>query len=116
MPTPSSVRQYIQDALDHCGNTHTVEDVLQMVEDGKVSLHVGDRCAVVTQEMEFPAGRQLHYWLAGGDLDELREIEKRVSDDAKQSGCTSASIIGRRGWAKALGYDEMATVMARKLT
>jgi len=115
MPTPSSVRQFIQDALDHCGNTHTVDDVLQMVEDGKAALHVGGRCAVVTQEMELPAGRQLHYWLAGGDLDELREIEKRVSGGAKQNGCTRATIIGRRGWSKALGYDEMATVMARKL-
>ena len=74
MHTQSSARKYIQDALDHCGNTHSVDDVLQMVEDGKAQLHVGNRCAVVTQEMDFPAGRQLHYWLAGGDLEELQEI------------------------------------------
>ena len=86
-----------------------------MVEDGRATLHVGDRCAVVTQEMKLPAGRQLHYWLAGGDLDELREIEKRVSSDAKQNGCPRATLIGRRGWSKPLGYDEMATVMARIL-
>ena len=116
MHTQSSARKYIQDALDHCGNTHTVDDVLQMVEDGKAQLHVGNRCAVVTQEMDFPAGRQLHYWLAGGDLKELKEIEKRVSENAKKNGCTQASIIGRRGWGKTLGFDEMATVMARNLT
>jgi len=89
---------------------------MQMVEDGKAALHVGKGCAVVTQEMELPAGKTLHYWLAGGDLHELQEIEKRVSRSAKNSGCVTATIIGRRGWAKALGYDEMATVMARKLT
>jgi hypothetical protein len=86
-----------------------------MVEDGKAQLHVGERCAVVTQIMEFPAGRQLHYWLAGGDLNELREIEKRVSEDAKNNGCIQASIVGRRGWGKTLGYKEMATVMTRNL-
>ena len=115
MHTQSSARKYIQDALDHCGNTHSVDDVLQMVEDGKAQLHVGNRCAVVTQEMDFPAGRQLHYWLAGGDLEELQEIEKRVSENARKNGCTQASIIGRRGWGRSLGFDEMATVMARKL-
>ena len=115
MHTQSSVRQHIQDALDHCGNTHTVDDVLQMVEDGKAQLYVGNRCAVVTQIMDLPAAKQLHYWLAGGDLGELRKIEKRVSENAKKNGCTQASIIGRRGWGKTLGYDEMATVMTRNL-
>ena len=115
MRTPSSVRRHLQAALNHCGNTHTVDDVLQMVDDGKASLHVGERCAVVTQVMSFPTGRRLHYWLAGGDLMELQEIEKRCSAEARQRGCVAASIIGRRGWAKKLGYEEMATISVRKL-
>ena len=105
---------HIREALAHSGDMHTPADVLQRIEEGRAELHVGNRSAVVTQNLS--NGTHLHYWLAGGHLDELKEIERDVSADAKARGFEKVTIAGRRGWLRSLeNFEEAATIMVKKL-
>ncbi len=47
-----------------------------MIEGGSATLYQRTKSTVVTQEFELPAAKQLHFWLAGGDLDDLIEAEQ----------------------------------------
>ena len=72
--------------------------------------------AVVTQELNLPTGRQLHFWLAGGDLNELIKIEQDVEHAAKARGIRRISIIGRRGWQRKLdGFNEAGVVLTKDI-
>ena len=103
-------------ALAHAGDTHAPLDVLDMIIDGMADLFVGEDCAVVTQEIELPIGVQLHFWLAGGDLDELVKIQKDVEVAARSRGIRRISIIGRRGWrAKLDGYREAGVILVKEI-
>tara|TARA_R110000765_G_scaffold93492_3_gene176310 strand:+ start:493 stop:846 length:354 start_codon:yes stop_codon:yes gene_type:complete len=105
---------HIREALAHSGDMHTPADVYQRIEEGRAELHVGNRSAVVTQALS--GGKHLHYWLAGGHLDELKKIERDVSADAKARGFEKVTIAGRRGWLRSLeNFEEAATIMVRKL-
>ena len=105
---------HIREALEHSGDMHTLADVYQRIEEGRAELHVGNRSAVVTQSLS--NGKHLHFWLAGGHLDELKTIERDVTAVAKARGFEKATIAGRRGWLRTLdNYEEAATIMLRKL-
>lgn len=105
---------HIREALAHSGDMHTPADVYQRIEAGRAELHVGNRSAVVTQNLS--NGKHLHYWLAGGHLDELKEIERDVSAIAKARGYEKVTIAGRRGWLRSLeNFEEAATIMVKTL-
>lgn len=55
-------------------------------------------------------------WLAGGDLVELKQTHAAIEAFAKDCGCNSVAISGRRGWLKTLrGYREDTTIMVKDL-
>jgi len=72
---------------------------------------------VVTQIQTYPGARICMLVLCGGEglmqhRDELGEIERW----AKALGCEEMRLMGRRGWGRVyLDYEEIATVMRRKL-
>ena len=106
---------HIQAALARDG-MHSLADVLAEVLSGQAIFVPGEKSALVYQIIAYPKGRAIRFWLAGGDLDELQEMEKMLTEQAKALGCDHAEIMGRRGWARALnGYEEAATVLRRKL-
>ena len=103
-------------ALEHAGDTHEPADVLDMIIAGSAALFVGEDSAVVATEIILPVGRQLHFWLAAGDLDELVEIERDVENAARERGVHKLSIIGRRGWRRKLdGFREVGVVLTKEL-
>ena len=107
---------HIRAALQHCGDPHTLDDVMRMVMARDAELYVGGLSAVVTQELNLPTGRQLHFWLAGGDLNELIKIERDVEHAAKARGIRRISIIGRRGWQRKLdGFNEAGVVLTKDI-
>lgn len=104
-------------ALEHARGSHTLDDVRAMVETGQARFWAGGRAAMVTEIHDYPRLRALHFWLAGGDLAELRDVLRPMAENwAKARGCTRATIAGRRGWARALGYQEIATLCAKELS
>ena len=106
---------HIASALEHCGNTHHLNDVYYLVLNNEAALFVGKKSAVVTQEIILPVGRQLHFWLAGGDLEELVDIEADVRAAAREKGIKRFSIVGRKGWRNKLpGYREAGILLTKE--
>lgn len=109
--------RFLRPAIEMMHGLHDSGTVLEAILDRRAELWPGKAAAVVTEFIEYPKGRTLHFWLAGGDLDELREQEQQIAAWAADRGCSDVTISGRRGWVRALdGYSETATVMRRALT
>ncbi len=106
MPIPSPdlefdrVAPYISDALEYAGGTHTLEDVRQAVRHGKLQLWPGVHSAVLTEILDTPRQRELHFFLAGGNLDEIKSGYPHVLSWARSVGCTRATFVGRPGWLR----------------
>ena len=97
-------KPWIEDALVHCGGTHTIEDIEAEISAGALQFWPGKNCAGVTRFVETPQLKILAIFLTGGDLDEiLTGLEPAFVDWAKASGCSRIVETGRRGWEKVLG-------------
>lgn len=111
-------RKYIEDALEYAKGTHTLADIWQGIVNGSFQFWPGDKSAVVTEIQIYPQRKVMHIFLAGGDLDELLEMEKSVRAYAQTIGCNSMSISGRRGWVRIFqsdGWQEVCTTISKEL-
>lgn len=111
-------RGWVEAALKHAGGSHTIEDVLALIEAGRALLLAGERSAMVCEVQTFPRLKSFHIWLAGGDLEELRTSQPMLEEYARRFGCSRISITGRRGWVRAvadLGYREKFTTVVKEL-
>jgi hypothetical protein len=95
-------RPWIEDALQYCGGTHNFEDVADAVNRGDMQLWPADRGCLVTSIVVYPRRTLLHIFLAGGELDQLKEMQPAVIEWAKAQGCDGGTINGRLGWVRAL--------------
>lgn len=108
---------WIAAALDYAHGTHTIEDVKAACLAGKATLIPGEQAAMVVEIEDYPRLKILHFWLAGGDLEELRDDLRPFAERwGREMGCARVTITGRRGWVKALpGYEEVATICGKEL-
>lgn len=103
-------------AIDMMHGLHDGGTVLAALLERRAELWTGKQSAVITEFVEYPLGRCLHFWLAGGDLEELKTMEPEIIAWGKTQGCVGASISGRRGWLRELpDYKEAATVMFKRI-
>lgn len=117
-PIWPQVSAHLQPALEFGMNTHRLEDVRALVENGVAQLWPMPGGSIVTEILEMPSGEKtLRYWLAGGRLEALLMAEPGISEWARvEHGCSSAEIIGRRGWKKVLPqYRHVADQLWRRL-
>jgi len=105
-------------AVIRYGETHSKEDIWGAITRGSAQLHALRTSAIVTSIEQYPTGiKEMRCWLAGGNLDEIKEYEPSLCKWARDEGCNVMAIVGRRGWLKSLdGYRETATVMTKALT
>ena len=108
-------RPWIEAALEHAGDFYNADDILAEIERGEAIFWPGEKAAVVTQIWDFPRAKAVNFWLAGGDLDELRVMHDAISTWAKAQGCTHSIIAGRAGWSRVLGYKTAWTAMSKEL-
>lgn len=110
---------WIEAALEYDGGTHDVEDVLALVACGECQFWPGAKSAIVTEVVRHPKKTVLHFWLAGGDLEELEAMTPDIEKWAREQGCTRVTLTGRRGWARTFlrdtGYTPQWAVMAKEL-
>lgn len=107
---------WVQAALDYAGGTHRLGDVRDAVLSGEAQFWPGERSAVVTEVVVYPRAKAVRFWLAGGDLGELKAMEKAVVAWAKGQGCDRAEILGRGGWERALeGYARTCVALGRSI-
>lgn len=94
------------------------EHVLELLKRPMVRLFTTRNSACVVSLWQYPSGLRVgNVWLAGGNLDELRdEVVPQAVAWGKKYGVTQARITGRRGWLRAMpGWRELGTVMARDI-
>lgn len=116
---------HIQSALDIRARrrggaaTHRLEHVLEGVRDGRYQLWAGSACTIVTEILAYPLGRDLNYWLAGGDVEEMKALEPGIEAWARAAGCRRVTTLGvRRAGGKILkarGWRHLADVMEKEL-
>jgi len=97
-------RPWIEAAVEHCRETHSIEDIEEGIEQGVYRFFAMPNCAAVVRIIEYPRKKVINYFLVGGDLDELmNKMEPHLTAWAKSQGCTGATLVGRAGWLRVLG-------------
>jgi len=113
------LRHHVEAALEYSGGTHNFDDVAEMVGDHRLQLWPASNSVVLTEIIVYPRLKNLHYFLAGGDLDELSRMRPMIESWGKSIGCTRVTLAGRRGWAKTFlkdeGYSPQWSVLAKEL-
>jgi hypothetical protein len=99
------VRDRLLPAIERTHGTHDEDDILRGLLKGDYQLWAGKRAAIVSEIVTPENGKvkALHFFLVGGDLDELLEMEPRIAAWGKAQGCVRASCSGRKGWERVLG-------------
>jgi hypothetical protein len=100
------LRHHVAAALEYSGGTHKVEDIAEGIRRGQFQLWPGKNSVVVTEIIVYPQLKDLHYFLAGGDLDELRLMRPIIESWGKEIGCSRVSLAGRKGWERTFLKDE----------
>ena len=93
---------------------HDLDDIRAWVMAGKMQLWPGERSALITEIVQHPARTGLHVAYGGGDLEELKTMPPRLREWAKQKGCDHWTCAGRAGWARALGFGDIAYTVCRE--
>ena len=113
------LRHHVEAALEYAGGTHNFDDVAEMVGDHRLQLWPASNSVVLTEIIVYPRLKNLHYFLAGGDLDELSRMRPMIESWGKSIGCTRVTLAGRKGWAKTFlkdeGYRPQWSVLAKEL-
>ncbi len=93
-------RTHIEAALAYAGQTHTFEDILEQVRQGSLQFWPAPASVVITEIIEHPRQRTLHFFLAGGNMQELEAMEAPLVEWGRAHGCTTVSMLARRGWER----------------
>lgn len=110
-------REWIESALEYNGGTHDFIHIVDGVIGGNFQFWSNDRCAVITEVIDYPNKRVLHVFLAGGSLDGIRDLEDSAIEWSKSIGCSAFTLAGRKGWEKALkndGWKNLYTSMIKE--
>ena len=103
------LRHHVEAALEYSGGTHNFDDVAEMVEGHRLQLWPAKDSVVLTEIIVYPQLKNLHYFLAGGDLDELSRMRPLIESWGKSVGCTRVTLAARSSSA-------MCWLMAALLT
>lgn len=100
------LRHQVESALEYSEGTHTFDDIAHGIASNRFQLWPAVNSVVVTEIIVYPRIKNLHYFLAGGDLDELKLMRPHIERWGKSLGCTRVTLAGRQGWAKTFLRDE----------
>lgn len=106
---------WLEAALAYNGNRYRLEHIRERVSDGRMQLFCGERCALVTEVYTCDTGHKVcTVVLGGGDLAEIKPLSEHVTAWAASIGCNEMEVIGRPGWARALGTGQAVATVFRK--
>lgn len=89
-------------ALDGLGGAYDVEDIFRRIDDGALQSWQSGQSVVVTEVLGYPRKRIVNVLIAAGNIDEIMELQERVSQWARELGCSKIVMSGRKGWSKVL--------------
>lgn len=111
-------RPWIDAALEYSGGTHDFGDVLNSVMAGHMQLWPAPKGCMVTEIVVYPKKKVLHIFLAGGELDQILDMEGSIINWGKRQGCESLSLAGRKGWTKVLadrGWQYAHAIVSKEI-
>lgn len=112
-------RPFLEPALKYALGTHTFDDVVDGLVSGEMQLWANDKAAVITEIQTYPRMKVCHFFLAGGDLNELDLFQRVIGQWAKSLGCTRLTLAGRRGWERSFlrgqGYSPKWSILSKEL-
>ncbi len=89
---------YLAEAVEKSPGVWTLADVEAEIRSGRAHLWQGPDCAVVTEPL-----KAMNVWLAGGDLNGVRELMASGEAFARALGCDLMTVqAARKGWTRAL--------------
>lgn len=106
-------REMIEDSLELANGCYEFDDIAAAVLLGTYHLYRVDDACAVTQIVNTPRRRILNVVVAGGNLDTIKKNQGYLIGLAKQHGCDMISAIGRKGWGRAMGWDESRSEIVR---
>ena len=113
------LRPEIEKALKYSLNTHTFEDVVELVQQAKMQFWPGRNSVVVTEIVLHPQQKCLNYFQAAGVMEELELMSPMIEAWGKSLGCTRVTLAGRKGWQKTFlaktGYTPQWWIMSKEL-
>lgn len=90
----------VQELLDEFGGLYDIYDIVYAIQDGHMqSFAYGDSWAV-TQICEFPKKKVLDVVFMIGSLNELKELEPKLIEFARENYINYMMANGRRGFIK----------------
>jgi len=111
-------KPWLEAALELSGGTHTLDDVVQAIIKGEKQFWPAPKGCAVTEIVNYPRKKVLHIFLAGGEMEQIIDMDDSAVEFAKMNGCTGMSIAGRKGWKRVLkdkGYVETFTVLGKDI-
>jgi len=101
-PDLERCKPWIEAALVHCNGTHEWDDIVAGIASSKMQLWAAPRGCIVTEIVVYPRKKVINIFLAGGELDQIMDMEHDIGQWAKSHGCTGGMMTGRLGWKKPL--------------
>lgn len=99
-------RPWIEAALEYCGGTHIYEDIVEGIVSGRMQFWPADNGCAVTEIIVFPRKKVFHIFLAGGEMNQIVDMDESAKHFAQAQGCSDMTIAGRKGWARVLKKNE----------
>lgn len=75
----------------------------------------GRNSVIVAKYSDIQNTKTCSIWVASGELEEVKEMLRRVFVDAADRGCEQVVYFGRRGWVKTMGFQEEGVIGVKKL-
>lgn len=98
--TRDDMRIKVERALDAFGNLYTFDDIMGLINEGKMqSFAVGDTW-IVTQVNEFPRRKVVDIALVVGFIEEATHALPEIYNFARSIGANRVTAVGRDGWWK----------------
>lgn len=111
-------RPWIEAALERADGTHTLNDVIENIFKGSMQFWPAPKGCAITEIIQYPRKKVLHVFLAGGEMEQIVDMDGSAVQFARANGCSGMSIAGRKGWARVLkekGYQETFTVLTKDI-
>jgi hypothetical protein len=92
----------VRKALHKGGDTHTIEDVLAALYEGRMQAFANDAGIIVTELCATPRKKYINMFLAAGEMDAVKALAPRLIDFARENDIHHARAAVRPGFVPAL--------------
>ena len=118
------VKNHLQPAIDRACGVISLEDIMDLHREDKVQLWIlqspGEEVAavLVTEVLEYRSGSKSMKMLAGGGVGSMAAgfnlLLDTVEGSARETGCKSMIVEGRKGWERVLSDYRFAGIVLEK--